>query len=113
VQKRIEIANYENTIQSAFHDAADALSARATYVAQVRAEQNLVNADNRYYQLANMRFKAGIDNYLNVLVAENSLLSARLTLVSLKLAAQQNEITLYKALGGGWQDVSAPAPALP
>jgi multidrug efflux system outer membrane protein len=48
-----------------------------------------------------------------VLVAENSLLSARLTLVSLKLAAQQNEITLYKALGGGWQDVSAPAPALP
>jgi multidrug efflux system outer membrane protein len=109
----IEIANYENTIQSAFHDAADALSARATYVAQVRAEQNLVNADNRYYQLANMRFKAGIDNYLNVLVAENSLLSARLTLVSLKLAAQQNEITLYKALGGGWQDVSAPAPALP
>jgi multidrug efflux system outer membrane protein len=113
VQKRIEIANYENTIQSAFHDAADALSARATYVAQVRAEQNLVDADNRYYQLANMRFKAGIDNYLNVLVAENSLLSARLTLVSLKLAAQQNEITLYKALGGGWQDVSAPAPALP
>ncbi len=113
VQKKIEIADYEKTIQSAFHDVADALNARGTYVVQVQAEQNLVDADNRYYQLANMRFKAGIDNYLNVLVAENALFSARLTLVSLELAAQQNSITLYKALGGGWQETSAPAPALP
>ncbi len=113
VQKRIEIAYYEKTIQSAFHDAADALNARGTYVAQVQAEQNLVDADTRYYQLADMRFKAGVDNYLNVLIAEDSLFSARLALVSLKLAAQQNSITLYKALGGGWQETSGPAPALP
>ncbi len=106
IQKRIDIATYEKTIQSAFHDVADALNARGTYEAQVQAEQNLVDADNRYYQLADMRFQAGIDNYLNVLVAENSL-------VSLKLAAQQNSITLYKALGGGWQKTTAPAPALP
>jgi outer membrane protein, multidrug efflux system len=113
VEKRIEIANYEKTIQSAFHDVADALNARGTYVAQVQAEQNLVDADQRYYQLADMRFTAGVDNYLNVLVAENALFSARLTLVSLQLAARQNSITLYKALGGGWQATSAPAPALP
>jgi multidrug efflux system outer membrane protein len=113
IEKRIEIANYEKAIQSAFHDVSDALNARGTYVAQVQADQDLVDADNRYYQLANMRFKAGIDNYLNVLVAENDLLSARLTLVSVKLAEQQNSITLYKALGGGWQEQSAPAAALP
>ena len=113
VQKRIEIADYEKAIQSAFRDAADALNARGTFVAQVQAEQNLVDADSRYYQLADMRFTAGVDNYLNVLVAENALFSARLTLVSLKLAAQQNSLMLYKALGGGWQETSAPAPALP
>jgi multidrug efflux system outer membrane protein len=113
VEKKIEIANYEQAIQSAFHDVADALNARGTYVAQVQAQQNLVDADSRYYQLADMRFRAGIDNYLNVLVAENALFSARLTLVSLKLADQQNSLTLYKALGGGWQETSAPAPALP
>jgi outer membrane protein, multidrug efflux system len=113
VEKNIEIADYEKTIQSAFHDAADALNARGTYVAQVQAQQNLVDADSRYYQLADMRFTAGVDNYLNVLVAENALFSARLALVSLKLAARQNSITLYKALGGGWQEMSAPAPALP
>jgi multidrug efflux system outer membrane protein len=113
IEKRIEIANYETAIQSAFHDVSDALLARGTYVAQVQADQDLVDADNKYYQLASMRFKAGIDNYLNVLVAENDLLSARLTLVSVKLAAQQNSITLYKALGGGWQETSGPASALP
>jgi multidrug efflux system outer membrane protein len=113
IEKRIEIANYEKAIQSAFHDTADALNARGTYVAQVAAERDLVGADSRYYQLASMRFNAGVDNYLNVLVAENSLLSARLTLVSLELAVRQNNITLYKALGGGWQETTAPAPALP
>lgn len=113
IEKRIEIANYEKAIQSAFHDAADALNARGTYVAQVQAEQNLVDADRRYYQLAEMRLNTGTGNYLDVLVAESSLLNARLDLVSLKLAARQNSITLYKALGGGWQEDSGPAPALP
>src|SRR6516165_4039435 len=49
IEKRVEIATYEQTIQSAFHDTADALNARATYGAQVEAEQNLVNADSTYY----------------------------------------------------------------
>ncbi len=119
VEKKIEIANYEQAIQSAFHDVSDALTARQTYVDELQAQQNLVDADTRYYQLALMRFTSGIDNYLNVLVAQNSLLSARLTLVSVQLAQQQNEITLYKALGGGWQAggmsastaASGPAPA--
>jgi multidrug efflux system outer membrane protein len=107
-KKRIEIANYEKAIQSAFHDASDALNARSTYVAQLQAQQDLVTADSRYYQLSQMLLTAGSGNYLNVLIAENSLLTARLDLVSLKLAAQQNNITLYKALGGGWQEHSGP-----
>ncbi len=110
LEKQAQIANYEATIQSAFHDVSDALVARQTYVDQVQAEQNLVAADTRYYTLAQMRFNAGIDNYLNVLLAQDSLLSARLTLVSLQLAQQQNEITLYKALGGGWQANGASTP---
>jgi outer membrane protein, multidrug efflux system len=107
LEKRVEIANYEKSIQSAFRDVSDALAARGTYVDQVAAEQALVDADTRFYQLADMRFRAGIDSYLNVLVAENDLLSARLTLIGLQLAAMQNTITLYKALGGGWQEHSS------
>ena len=76
-------------------------------MAQVQAEQNLVDADNRYYQLATMRLTTGTGTYLDVLIAENSLLTARLDLVSLKLAALQNSVTLYKALGGGWEAESS------
>jgi multidrug efflux system outer membrane protein len=103
VQKRIEIANYEKAIQSAFHDVADALAARATYRRQVAFEQQLVAADQRDYTLSTMRFDAGVDNYLTVLVAQSSLFSAQINLVGLKLAQQQNLITLFKALGGGWK----------
>jgi multidrug efflux system outer membrane protein len=108
LQKRIEIANYEKAIQSAFHDVADALAARATYTSQVAFEQQLVAADSRDFSLSKMRFDAGADSYLTVLVAQGSLFSARLDLIALKLAEQQNLITLYKALGGGWAEHSKP-----
>ena len=108
VQKRVEIATYEKTIQSAFRDVSDALAARSTYADQLAAEQALVDADNRYYQLSDMRFKAGIDSYLNVLIAHDALFNAQLTLINLKLASMQSSITLYKALGGGWQAHAAP-----
>ncbi|HEX3984453.1 MAG TPA: efflux transporter outer membrane subunit [Acidisoma sp.] len=103
VEKRIEIANYQQTIQQAFHDVSDALVGRTTYVDQVTAQQQLVAADQQSFDLSTMRFKAGIDPYLTVLVAEQNLFSARLSLVTLELAQQQNLVTLYKALGGGWK----------
>jgi multidrug efflux system outer membrane protein len=104
--KKIEIADYEKSIQSAFHDVADALAGRSTYQVQLGAETGLVGADQNYYDLANMRFKAGVDSYLNVLVARNALFSAQLSLVDLRLASMQNDVTLYKALGGGWEETS-------
>ena len=114
VEKHIEVANYEKAIQSAFHDVADALAGRGTYIDQVTAEQRLVDADARFYDLAVMRFRNGVDNYTNVLVAQDGLLSARLSLISLRLAQQQNLVTLYKALGGGWDERSqASAPSAP
>jgi multidrug efflux system outer membrane protein len=51
-----------------------------------------------------MRSTAGVDTYLNVLVAQSSLFAAQLNLVSLRLSEQQNLVTLYKALGGGWKE---------
>jgi len=111
VQKRIEIANYEKAIQSAFHDVSDALAGRATYIRQLAAESKLVDADQRYYNIAKMRSDAGADTYLNVLIAQTSLFSAQINLVTLKLAEQQNLVTLYKSLGGGWTDRVKPDPS--
>ena len=103
-QTVIQVANYEKSIQSAFHDVSDALAGRATYTRQVDAEKKLVGADQRYFDLSKMRADAGADTFLNELIAENSLFGAQINLVSLNLARQQNLVTLYKALGGGWTD---------
>jgi multidrug efflux system outer membrane protein len=113
IQKRIEVANYEKVIQSAFHDVADALAGRATYTRQVAAERKLVDADQRFYTISKMRSDAGADTFLNVLVAQSSLFGAQINLVALNLAEQQNLVTLYKSLGGGWTDHVQPAPPRP
>jgi multidrug efflux system outer membrane protein len=111
IQKKIEIANYEKAIQSAFHDVSDALAGRATYTRQRNAEAKLVDADERYYNIAKMRSDAGADTFLNVLVAQSSLFSAQINLVALKLSEQQNLVTLYKSLGGGWTERAQLAPS--
>ena len=51
----------------------------------------------------------GADADLNVRVAQNALLGARLTLISLQLAEMRNSRSLYKALGRGWQEHSTQA----
>jgi multidrug efflux system outer membrane protein len=104
VQKNIQVAQYEKTIQTAFREVSDALAARTTYIDQVRAQQQLVDAAADSVRLSTMLFKAGVDNYLPVLTAEQTLYPAQQTLLSLKLAQLANLVTLYKALGGGWNE---------
>jgi multidrug efflux system outer membrane protein len=102
VQKRIDIASYEQTIQTAFREVADGLAARGTYLDQLAAQQALVQAYQDAYRIADLRFRAGADGYLTTLDTQQSLFSSEQTLVSLKEAQLQNLVTLYKALGGGW-----------
>jgi multidrug efflux system outer membrane protein len=106
VEKRIEIANYEQTIQTAFSEVADGLAARGTYLDQLAAEQQLVNAYSDSYRLAYMRFKAGVDSFLTSLTTQQSLFDSQQTLVTLKEDQLQNLVTLYKALGGGWYETT-------
>jgi multidrug efflux system outer membrane protein len=90
---------------------ADAPAARATYKSQVAFEQQLVDADMQNYKLSKMRFDAGVDSSLTVLVAQSSLFSAQIKLIAVKLPERQNLITLCKALGGGWLGRSRTAQA--
>lgn len=101
-QKRIEIARYEQAIQTGFREVADGLAARSTYVDQLAAQRRLVDAAADSVRLAFMRFRAGVDNYLPVLDAQQTLYGAQQTLLSLRQAQLASQITLYKALGGGW-----------
>jgi outer membrane protein, multidrug efflux system len=101
--KVLAVTQYELTIQTAFREVSDALSARGTYVEQRQAQATLVAADADAYRLARMRFRDGVDSYLAALDAERSLYAAQQGLVTVRQAELANQVTLYKALGGGWQ----------
>lgn len=101
--KRSEIATYEKTIQTAFREVSDALVARSSYTHQLSAQEALVSAQQKRFDLATSKYDGGIGSYLDVLTAQQDLFNARLNLVTTRAARQQNLVTLYKALGGGWQ----------
>ena len=101
VDRDLAIAEYDKAIQSAFREVSDSLALRATLTQQQDAQQALVNALDETYRLSEARYKAGIDSYLSVLVAQRSLYRAQQELVTLRMARQANLVTLYKVLGGG------------
>ncbi|HAO25076.1 MULTISPECIES: efflux transporter outer membrane subunit [unclassified Methylophaga] len=101
LQKDINIARYQETIQQAFKEVLDEMQARQTLDAQLNAQQDLTKATGRSLQLAEIRYDAGVDSYLEVLDAQRSHIDAQLAQIDTQLARLRNQLTLYKALGGG------------
>jgi multidrug efflux system outer membrane protein len=106
IGKQIEVANYEKAIQTAFREVSDALAARATVGVQLDAGAALVKAEQRRYELADARFRQGVDSYLDVLSAQQDLYSAQENLIQFQFSRLSNLINLYQALGGGWRENS-------
>lgn len=104
VARDIGIAQYEKAIQTAFREVADALAARATLGEQLRAQQAMVDAETARFKLADLRYRNGVANYLDLLDAQRSLFVAQLATVQVQLSQLQSAVTLYKVLGGGWTE---------
>ena len=100
-QQKIAVAQYEKTVQSAFREVADELAARGTYTDQLDAQSALVGAAQNAYDLSQLRYKQGVDSYLNVLDAQRSLYAAQQGEIQVQQQRLSNLVTLYKALGGG------------
>jgi outer membrane protein, multidrug efflux system len=113
VQKRIEVAQYEKAIQSAFREVADDLAARSTYDGQIGALERNTFAQSRTLELSQLRYKGGVDSYLQVLTAQTNLYTAQQSLINARAARLENLVNLYVALGGGWiaNTGEAPRPA--
>lgn len=109
VRKSIQVANYERSIQTAFREVADALAGQGTLQSQIVAQQQLVAANQRAYDLSQQRFDQGIDGYLSVLDSQRSLYSAQQFLVETRLSRLTNLVTLYRVLGGGWTETTPSA----
>lgn len=102
--REIAVAQYERAIQSAFREVADALVARSTYAEQARAQQAQAEAEATRARLVDLRFRNGVASSLDVLDAQRSVFSAQQAAIQVRLAQRQNEIALYRALGGGWTE---------
>jgi multidrug efflux system outer membrane protein len=102
VGRDIAVAQYERAIQTAFREVADALAGRATLSEQLRAQQAQVEAESARFKLSDLRYRNGVASYLDLLDAQRSLFTTQQAVVQTRLAQLQNQIGLYKALGGGW-----------
>ena len=100
--REITVAQYEKAIQAAFREVADALAGRATLADQLAALQAQATAERDRFRLADLRYRNGIANYLDLLDAQRSLFGVEQALAQVRLAQRANEVQLYKALGGGW-----------
>ncbi|MDR5782397.1 efflux transporter outer membrane subunit [Caballeronia sp. LZ065] len=103
IAKNIQVAAYEGTIQTAFKEVANALAARSTYIDQTAADAQYVDAAQRYYDIANARYRGGLDSFLTLLTAQRTLFAAQTQMITDRAAQQSNMVTLYTALGGGWR----------
>lgn len=102
VSRDIAVAQYEKAIQSAFREVADSLAARATLGEQLQAQSNVSEAEAVRFRLSELRYNNGVASYLDLLDAQRSLFAARQALTQTRLAQLQNQVLLYRALGGGW-----------
>ncbi len=107
LQKDIGVAQYEKSIQTAFQEVADGLAARQTFTDQLDAQRDFVAANQAYYDLAQHRYRSGVDSNLTFLDAQRSLFSAQQALIVDRLAQLVAEVNLYTALGGAWGQAPA------
>ena len=100
----IAVAQYERSIQAAFREVADALAGQATFSEQLRAQRAVAAAEQERFNLSDLRYRSGASSYLDLLDAQRSLFAAQQGAVQANLQRLQNQVTLYRVLGGGWME---------
>lgn len=101
-QSRQAMAQYQQAVLTAFREVEDALVAVRTARTQNEAQQQQVTALQSALKLAELRYKGGLANYLDVLVARRNLFEAELGMTATRRLHLVSVVQLYKALGGGW-----------
>ena len=108
-QREELLANYRRAIVAAFGDVETAFNAVAGIDAQRTAQAEELRQAQRAFNLAESRYRAGAETSLTLLDAQRTLYAAQDAAAQLRTLRLQASVSLYKALGGGWQStVAAP-----
>ncbi|WP_347302959.1 efflux transporter outer membrane subunit [Croceibacterium sp. TMG7-5b_MA50] len=105
-----EVAQYDLAVQNAFREVSDALAGRRYLADQVATLERGVTAQQQIANIARLRYREGVADFLEVLDAERSLFAAQQSLLATRRAYRSNAVTLYVALGGGMLAPDSPAP---
>ncbi|MBI5862477.1 MAG: efflux transporter outer membrane subunit [Rhodocyclales bacterium] len=99
-RKVIAVAEYEKTLQQAFREVADLLSARDALAEQLGAAEAAEKAQTERLRLVDARYKAGVSSYLEVLDAQRETFAAQQAALQVRRTLSASLIQLYVALGG-------------
>lgn len=105
------VANYRETVLTAFQEVEDNLAALRILAQDIQQQDAAVEAAARSLQEATVRYKAGLDPYLNVISAQTILLNDQQTAVSFQMQQFVASVQLIKALGGNWDSKLIPSPS--
>jgi NodT family efflux transporter outer membrane factor (OMF) lipoprotein len=101
-QQREMLITYQKSIYTALREVADALVSFDRLREQRNQEEQLVRTLEETVRLSDLRYRGGLDSYLQVLDAQRNLFSGQLVLAQLRLQERVSVVQLYRALGGGW-----------
>jgi multidrug efflux system outer membrane protein len=101
-QQRELLIAYQRSIYTGLREVADALVSFDRLREQRRQEEQLVRTLEDTVRLSELRYRGGLDSYLQVLDAQRNLFNGQLALAQLRLQERVSVVQLYRALGGGW-----------
>jgi len=102
------VANYRNTVLTAFGQVEDNLSSLRILSQEIQEQDTAIGSAQRSLNLATDRYRLGIDPYLNVITAQTALFSNQQTAVNLRIEQIVDSVQLIEALGGGWDSSTLP-----
>jgi len=105
------VASYRQTVLAAFQQVEDNLASVRIESQQIQQLQQAVNSSETYLKLEMGRYETGIDPYLNVVIAQTTLLTNQQLLVTSQVSQMTAAVQLIAALGGGWDKSQLPTPA--
>ena len=106
-----DVASYRQTVLTAFQQVEDYLAQVRVLSEQIEKQREATAAAQTYADLAQDRFRTGLDPFLDVITAQTTLLADQQNLVSLEMQQMTAAVNLVEALGGGWDRTDLPTPA--
>jgi outer membrane protein TolC len=103
------VANYRATVLNAFREVQDDLTALDVFIQAQQTQQQAVDAAQRTLDISTNRYTGGLVSYLDVVTAQQNLLSNQQELVNIQGQRLTTSVLLVKALGGGWDASSLAA----